>query len=200
MNRLSAIAQANKGYSCYSLKLLYSGMIVPILTYGCEFWGTELNKRYGREILLKAQRTIIIRINKAYQTISREANLVIAGTPPIDLVIHEKIKRRKDKENNINYHDSKRRRRDELMAAWQDRWTHSPKGRSTYAYLPSIRHRINMTFKQANHYTTQFLSGHGNFLGKLHTFGLTNQSLCNTCNTLEDADHVLFECPRYLPA
>lgn len=118
---------------------------------GANSGGTELNKKQGREVLLRAQRKIIIQVNKAYRTISREANLVIAGTLPIDHVIQEKMRRKQDKENNINYHDSKKRRRDELITAWQDRWTHSPKGRSTYTYLPSIRHRMNMTFKQANH-------------------------------------------------
>lgn len=50
------------------------------------------------------------------------------------------------------------------------------------------------------HYTTQYLSGHGNFNAKLRYFRLKEQSWCHSCggDTDETAWQVLAECPEYV--
>lgn len=196
--KLAAIARVNCGYSNKSLAVLYQGLFLSVLTYGCEFWGKELDRRKCRENLLRVQRQILIRINKAYRTISREANLVIAGLPPIDLVIEERRARWADKKDGMERGESHRMRRRELLDKWQDRWVASEKGRETFDYFPDVRARVRQPLRAANHYSTQVISGHGNFGAKLHGFGLRESGECLVCGVPEFASHVVFLCPRYV--
>ena len=74
-----------------SLKTIYEGAIVPLMTYGAPFWeGAITNNKYLQK-LHSAQRLNNIKIAKAYRTISFEASCVIAGVQPIGLVIDRKV-------------------------------------------------------------------------------------------------------------
>lgn len=147
---------------------------------------------------MKVQRKVVIRINKAYRTISREANLVVAGIPPIDLKIAERIGRWQDKMQEIDVCTSQRQRRQNLIQEWQERWDNTEKGRVTYEYFPALDVRMKNKLFGMNHYTTQYLSGHGNFKYKLFGFRLVEDGNCITCNVPEDVNHVLFVCLKYL--
>jgi len=48
---------------------------------------------------------------------------------------------------------------------------------------------------ELDHFSTQFIRGHGDFNEKLHGFKLKASPLCS-CGELESARHVLFSCPR----
>lgn len=45
-----------------------------------------------------------------------------------------------------------------------------------------------------HYYTTQFVSGHGNFKVKLRGFNLVSSDRCVYCGVPEIAQHVLMEC------
>ena len=84
------LTRTSGGLECLALRRLYEGIAVPLLTYGCEVWGlTALRTQVLRRQLMKTQRKIVIVVNKAYRTISYDANLIIAGVIPIDLLIRE---------------------------------------------------------------------------------------------------------------
>jgi hypothetical protein len=84
---LNRTAKLHWGLGRKSLKTIYEGAIVPIMTYGSPVWeGAITNNKYLQK-LHSAQRLINIKIAKAYRTISFEASCVIAGVPPIGLVI-----------------------------------------------------------------------------------------------------------------
>lgn len=121
-NKMAYIAKVRCGYSNRSMSILYKGLILSVMTYASEFWGGAMAKKKCRESLLRVQRQIIIRVNKAYRTISREANLVIAGLPPLDLIIEERLDRRRDKLAGLDIGESRRNRRRELLDKWQERW------------------------------------------------------------------------------
>lgn len=123
---------------------------------------------------------------------------MIAGLPPIDLVIEERMARWMDKNDGMEVGESRRIRRRELLEEWQRRWEVSDKGRETFDYFPDVRERMRKQLVVANHYSTHFLSGHGNFGAKLYGFGLKEDRECNLCGVLEFAEHVIFECPRYM--
>jgi len=57
------------------------------MTYGAPVWEGAITKNKYLQKLQSAQRLINIKIAKAYRTISFEASCVIAGVPPIGLVI-----------------------------------------------------------------------------------------------------------------
>lgn len=89
---LSRNAKLHWGLGHKSLKTIYEGAIVPLMTYGAPVWEGAINKHKYRHKLQSAQRIINIKIAKAYRTVSFEASCVMAGVPPIGLVISGKAK------------------------------------------------------------------------------------------------------------
>ncbi|CAB0034357.1 unnamed protein product [Trichogramma brassicae] len=53
-----------------------------------------------------------------------------------------------------------------------------------------------MDWLTPDHFTTQFLAGHGNFRYKLASLKLVDSAMCE-CGEIETCEHVLNECPRY---
>jgi hypothetical protein len=89
---LNRTAKLHWGLGHESLKTIYEGVIVSLMTYGAPVWeGAITNNKY-LQTLHSVQRLINIKIAKAYRTISFEASCVIAGVPPIGLVIDGKVK------------------------------------------------------------------------------------------------------------
>src|SRR5215510_386625 len=73
-----------------SLKNIYEGALIPILTYGAPVWEEAAGKHRNLRKLQGVQRLINIKIAKAYRTISYDASCLIAGVLPIAIVIAEK--------------------------------------------------------------------------------------------------------------
>ncbi|XP_023234867.1 uncharacterized protein LOC111634345 [Centruroides sculpturatus] len=59
------------------------------MAYAAGTWYTAAEKGVIKRKLLSAQRIALLRITKAFRTTSTDALLVIAGEPPIDLIIKE---------------------------------------------------------------------------------------------------------------
>lgn len=194
--KLKGLAKANGGMNCETLRRLYIGALEPMVLYGCEMWGQRMKGRGEKTKLMSLQRKLLLGVTKGYSTISHEAIRVIAGVIPIDLMVEERIKRRTDKENGIEDKESKKLRREETILTWQRRWETSTKGRETFAYIPDVRQRKRVHWV-TDHYTTQFVSGHGNFKAKLHGFNLVPSDRCDHCEEVETAQHVLMECAFY---
>lgn len=194
--KLKGLAKANNGMRCENLRRLYIGALEPMVLYGCEMWGERMRGRGEASKLMSLQRKLLLGVIKGYSTISHEAVRVIAGVIPLDLMIEERIKRRQDKEIHIDKKISKRNRREETLNEWQRRWAVSSKGRETFAYVPDVRLRKKVKW-ETDHYTTQFVSGHGNFKAKLHSFNLVPSDSCSHCGDPETAEHVLMDCHFY---
>jgi len=88
---LNRTARLHWGLGHKSLKTVYEGAIVPLITYGAPVWEGAITKREHLHKLQSAQRLINIKIVQAYRTISFEASCVMAGVPPIGLVIDGKL-------------------------------------------------------------------------------------------------------------
>jgi len=84
---------------------------------------------------------------------------------------------------------------DELFAEWQRRYDSLPKGNWSKKMIPSVRLRFHLPMK-LDHFTTQFLTGHGDFRAKLHSFNLVNDPICECDRKPETVNHVLRFCPR----
>lgn len=194
--KLKGLAKKNNGMRCENLRRLYIGALEPMVLYGCEMWGQRMKGRGEKSKLMSLQRKLLLGVIKGYNTISHEAVRVIAGIIPLDLMVEERLERRADKEAGIDPKVSKRRRREETLARWQRRWEASTKGRETFEYVPDVRQRKRVKW-ETDHYTTQFVSGHGNFKAKLRSFNLVESDRCDHCGELETAQHVLMECQFY---
>jgi len=105
---LNRTAKLHWGLGHKSLKTIYEGAIVPLMTYGAPIWEGGITKHKYLHKLQSAQKLINIKIAKAHRTISFEASCVMAGVPPIGLVIDGKVKLYKQKhglENNATVCD-----------------------------------------------------------------------------------------------
>jgi len=80
---LNRTTKLHWGLGHKSLKTVYEGAIVTLMTYGAPVWEGAITKHKQLQKLQSAQKLINIKIAKAYTTISFEASCVIAGVPPI---------------------------------------------------------------------------------------------------------------------
>jgi len=84
---------------------------------------------------------------------------------------------------------------DELLDEWQLRYDATQKGNWSKKMIPSVRWRYHLPMR-LDHFTTQFLTGHGDFRAKLHSFTLAPDPICVCDRRPETANHVLRFCPR----
>jgi len=73
-----------------ALKVIYSGAIEPILTYGAPVWEKALTKQNNLRKYQRVQRMMNIKIAKALRTLSYEASCIGAGVCPIRLAVGKK--------------------------------------------------------------------------------------------------------------
>lgn len=212
--KLSQVAHANWGIRYKELLYIYRGLFVPIITYAAAGWADRLTVQLRRK-LLAAQRQVLIHVCKAYRTVSADALTTITGSPPVDLLLSEriaiyKLKKKKDFthggfsfsfscEDEVTTELMKNlcsQTRETTISMWQCRWNSSTKARLTYEFIPNISDRLSASWITLNHYTVQILTGHGNFKSKLHYFKLAESPLCR-CGFIDTIQHVLFTCPMY---
>lgn len=82
-----------------------------------------------------------------------------------------------------------------LIEEWQDRYDAMDKGEWTKFMIPDLARRVEIPLK-LDHYTTQFLTGHGDFNSKLYSFKLQQSPNCSCGNGAETVRHVLLACTR----
>ena len=99
IHMLGRSAKLQWGLGNKALKTIYEGALIPLLTYGAPVWKEAVTKQKNIRLLQRVQRMINIKIAKAYRTIPFEASCMMAGVPPIELVIEEKASRHIIKHN-----------------------------------------------------------------------------------------------------
>jgi len=103
INMLARSDKLNWGLGHRALKVIYSGAIEPILTYGAPVWEKALTKQNNLRIYQRVQIIMNIKIAKAFRTLSYEASCVLAAVRPIQLAVEEKIRTYTATHNNIEY-------------------------------------------------------------------------------------------------
>jgi len=103
INMLAKSAKLKWGMGHRALKVIYSGAIEPILTYGAPIWEKAVTKQNNLMKYHRVQRTMNIKIAKAFRTLSYKASCVLAGVHPIRLAIEENVRTYKATHNNIEY-------------------------------------------------------------------------------------------------
>jgi hypothetical protein len=87
---LSKSSKVTWGVKHEELKTIYTGGILPLITYGAPVWKTVLDKNNViKNKLIRIQQLINIKIAKVYRTVSNEALCVITGQIPIAIKIEE---------------------------------------------------------------------------------------------------------------
>jgi hypothetical protein len=75
-----------------ALKTIYTGAILPLMTYGAPVWKDALNKASFKARLVRIQRLMNVKIAKAYRTVSNDAPLILTGLMPIHIKTQEVAK------------------------------------------------------------------------------------------------------------
>lgn len=152
--------------------------------------------------LEKVHRTCTLRVTSAYRTISTSAASVLAGLPPIELLLQERKDIYEEKRSISNPDMEKTRIKMEarlrLLRKWQSLWDESNKGRWTYELIPDVKMFVNRSFGELNFYLTQIFSGHGNFGKYLQRFRIRPDGVCEVCHEGEDdVEHTIINCSRW---
>jgi len=83
IHALSKSAKVNWGLRHNVLRIIYSGAILPILSYVALVWKESLQRNCNASKVKRIQRLVNIKIAKVYRTTSHEALCVLTGIPPI---------------------------------------------------------------------------------------------------------------------
>ena len=194
-----------EGPSQWKRRILCSSAHSQML-YAAPIWADALAKNQTlRSKVLSVQRILAMRVTSAYRTIATSSVLVLAGTPPADLLALEcrdryaELKKYTAEERTPALKERTRKAvRKTLEEGWQERWDSETTGRWTHVLIPNISSWMNRGHGQVNFYLTQALSGHGCFRAYLKRFKRSSQSSCHFCESeMDDAEHTLFHCHKW---
>jgi Reverse transcriptase (RNA-dependent DNA polymerase)/Endonuclease-reverse transcriptase len=194
-SRLRTATSANWGIRQATSRVIYGAVFLPRITYASEIWRNGLKTGRAIRLLGSKQRRALLSITGAYRTVSTDALQVVAGQLPLDLEVEWNAVRKGSRSQLYSATEVKELR-EKILDTWQDRWNRSDKGRWTFSMMPDVRRRLSLPL-QLDHYTTQFLTGHGDFNAKLDGFRLREGAGCSCGLGDETVEHVLFECSTH---
>jgi len=192
--RLRHMTSANWGMSRISAMTIYRAVFLPRITYAAEIWEKACHMKKAIQALGSTQRDPLLAITSSYKTASTNCLTAVAGVLPLDLEVRRVslARKLKAKEIKIEEHDDEV---SELMEIWQTRYDATDKGEWTKYMIPNLTQRCALPLVM-DHYTTQFLTGHGDFKSKLFSFKLVQSPNCECGNGAETVRHVLLTCRR----
>jgi ribonuclease HI len=91
VKKIMGMARPTWGLKPEIVHTIYTSIIEPIVTYASSVWFKAVNKKCVKRKLNTLQRTIGIRIAKAYRTTSLNSIQAIAGIMPLHLKIRERL-------------------------------------------------------------------------------------------------------------
>ncbi|CAK9801083.1 hypothetical protein ANTPLA_LOCUS2677 [Anthophora plagiata] len=160
-------------------------------------------------VLRSMQRRALLAVTSAYRRTSWEGLCVVAGALPIDIQLEKHralFNLRRGRDASIgelaipsSMNNAAGCVKDEAVSVWQTRWASSQKGRTTFAFFKDVRERLAAGWLRPNHFTTQVLTGHGNFKSRLLTYGVVEDERCVCGGEADTVSHFLLDCPTFDP-
>lgn len=127
------------------MKLLYSGAILPSVTYAFSIWADHFRVNRGlARSLNSVQRPVLVAITGAYRTAPSNVLQVHTGLRPLDQEVRirsELFARQKALATQQPYRAFADIDND-AIGEWQNRWDTVHVGRITYDLIPSVRWRL----------------------------------------------------------
>ena len=99
-----------------------------------------------------------------------------------------------------NYSECKNKIIYKYIQLWQDQWNSSSKGRFLYKLNPIIKTNMNFKCPSRRHEIVLHRLRLGKVLLSDYLFSINSKQsdLCTTCNSVENIEHVLLHCNRYV--
>ncbi|KAJ8973349.1 hypothetical protein NQ317_008622 [Molorchus minor] len=152
--------------------------------------------RENKNMMVRTQRKMLLRVASAYKTVSAVALQIITGTIPIDLLVKERAYAHYHRQEETR--EVKERARDNSLIAWQQRWeSETAKGQWTKRLIPNITQWIKCEHRTANYHLTQVMSGHGSFRSFAKRIKKDASDECMYCGEEDTAEHTIFKCSRW---
>lgn len=171
-------------------KLLYS-VVESTILYAAPIWCRVAQVESYRNVLVRVQRNMLLRITSAYKTASTTALQVVAGIIPIQFMIEERAETYgQDKDFKITY-------REITLRKWAAHWRTATTGRWTHQLIPDIIFWLHRKHGETDFRLTQALTGHGCFNAYLHRFKRRDSPTCRYCEFEDTAAHTLFICAKW---
>lgn len=175
-------AKANK-------RRVLAATVKSIIFYGAQIWKRALKYQHYGKMIQRIVRQCALRITSAYRTAATAAILVIAKTPPLDLIIQERsdLKRRKQS-------TEKALAKAKTIERWQQRWEQNEGW--TRTIIPNIKDWLN-TDIETDHYVSQGLTGHNIFGSYLYRIKKKEDDKCWFCEAVDTVEHTLLGCHKF---
>lgn len=187
----------NIGGPGHSKRRIIYGVVQASVLYGSPVWKAALRLDKYRKLLLGVQRRALIRVISGYRTMATVTAQVIAGVPPIVLLVEERdrvYRRGGGADPNVRAEE-----RERTLQIWQAEWTdHSGTGAWTKKLIPNVIDWVKCRHRDIDFFLAQFLSGHGAFRQYTSKIKKTPNDICFYCGGTDTAEHTVLDCPRWL--
>ena len=172
-----------------SKKRMLATVVLSTILYAAPIWEGVTRYAHYRALLERLNRRMALRVTAAYRTAPTEAVLVLAGLPPIDLQIKERVLLHKF---GRTYKTQARRI---VMGEWSQRWS----GYTGWAkrFIVDPRSWWEGKVAESDHFLSQAVTGHGSFGAYLCRIGRATTPSCVYCEEEDTPSHTLFSCGRW---
>lgn len=152
-----------------------------------------------RNIILKPQRKVALRVVQAYRTVSTAAILVVAGCTPVHLAARGRGELRRLIKTGVATPVAKSFVDEKVWDWWQTEWSTEVKtGEWTRRLVKDVRCWTERKHGTVGYHLAQFLTGHGCFQQYLFRFARVAGPECVSCGHPGDsAEHTFFNCDRW---
>lgn len=206
--KLRRVAKCSWGLRFGVLSVLYKSVLVPTVAFAAAGW-IDLCTGKDKGVLQSMQRRALITMTRSYRTASWQSLCVVAGAVPITTLLEQNralFDLRKGNDAKIGdvvvpvtSGDAKNRVKVEAVKMWQSSWETSDKGLTTYAFFRDVRERLAAKWMKPNHYSTQVLTGHGNFRAQLSFHKIVEDETCVCGGGADTVGHFLLDCSLFDP-
>lgn len=200
----------NVGGPSVTCRKLYTGVLRSMALYGAPIWAGTLGPS-TLVLLRRPQRTMALRVVRAYRTVSFEGACVLAGVPPWDLeaealaAVHRRraLARVEDGGDppQMVVTQWRREAHEEVLQTWEERLANPGASRELVAAMrPILRDWLSRDVGALTFRLTQVLTGHGCFGRYLCQVVRREPSpICHHCGDgVEDsADHTRRVCSAW---
>jgi hypothetical protein len=87
LNKILRFSKNKFGLNSKALSTIHKGCILPIISYGVSVWIKAIDCEYNKHYLNIIQRRVVLRLCKAYNTVSLNACELICNFTPIDMYL-----------------------------------------------------------------------------------------------------------------
>lgn len=194
------------------VRRLYAGTVRSVALYGAPLWAEALSiSKRGKSAMTLALHPMILRIIKAYRTVSKGVASVMAGCPPLYLIAkeHERTfvvlqdkRRRGIRTTEIIRSRIRFQSKQQTIVEWRrDLGIEVAKtggGRVISAIQPVLDDWVNRPHGTISFRMAQIISGHGCFGTYLTRIGREETAMCHHCGAdMDSSQHTLEECPAW---